>query len=1259
MKRHFASLIALMAISLLISSVAIAQTTSGEIRGRVIDSAEAALTGAEVTLTNQLTGDRRVTTTDNSGDFIFVAVQPGTFEVSAKAPGFKEFTKRDLQLSASQRLSAGNLKLQVGSVTETMTVTAEATPLQTESAERSALLDSKEISTLMTPGRDVLALTRLLPGVVKDGEGASTLGTQGPGTISGVRESSNAVTMDGVTGNVRGDGNKFDTPLNMDAVGEVKILLNNYQAEYGSSAGGVINLTTKSGTQQFHGSGYYYGRNEAFNANSWFNNFKGNPRGQYRFNTVGYNIGGPIYIPGHFNSHKDKLFFFFSQEIWPTKTNSGFQQFMMPTAAERNGDFSNTYDAKGQKVFVKDPTKTGTCSASSQAGCFTNNIIPANRINANTQKLLNIFPLPTINCAPFGQGGATPCPLTNVTSGNPYNYSIFAPRKEPTNQQVLRVDYNINSKLRMYFHGMNMFKENRGLTATTNKLNWGIPSYYQTPAQNTGINLSYFASPTLVNEFSVGWAGWKEQQNFANTSDLAKVSRSALGISLGQNNPLQNPTDLVPRVTGLSSGSSSPSFQLANAPSIDFDNRWPMKNATGTWEGTDGLTKIWGRHTSKVGAYYQAGRYLQRHIGSTFNGNFNFGASTSNPNDTQYAYSNMLLGSYSSYQEGSNAVDYAPHWHILEWYLQDNWKVRSNLSLDYGLRFTYDMPTDLAPGFGASFVPGRYDPSQVPALYRPVLFSKLSATQQAACKGTLTTTPTRCSQNPLNPNDVKSDAFSGTFVSPFGYTGTVVNTDTTYPRSLRQSNGVLYAPRLGIAWDPYGDGKSVIRMGAGLYYNTREGGGTVGDYSLIAPLVKNSSVTSGQITSTTFLPGCGSTNTCFGSGLVNPNPQDTRILQPNRKIESTLSTNLGFQRKLGFDTVMDIGYVGTFGRHLNQQVNLNAIPYLAQFDPKFVDPTQTSTNNFFFGPHHNGVVLSQPKLLSDNYFRPYLGYGAINLRDYGATSNYHALQTSVNRRFTRGLQFGVSYTWSKTLTTQDTVNGAVANFQDRRFWNYGLADFDRTHIFVAHWVWSVPKASSIWDNKFMRAIGDNWEYSGIAEFVSGHPLAVTMSGTPNLTGGGDGARVLLFGSPYAPKDQVHTTLQFLNQSAFVMPSVSQTVDQLPGPNTPGITRAAIFRGPGTNNFDMGLQKNIPITERVRFSVRVEAYNVFNHPSFTMTDSSSSHDLTADFDTRSTCTGASLNDPVCGSGLISSGSVFGQVNGERGARILQLSGRITF
>lgn len=1288
----------------LLTSAALAQTTSGEISGRVVDPSGAVVSGADVTLINQGTGEVRTARSDDVGNFRFVALRPGTFTIRITAPAFQKLEKANLHVSASERLAAGDLKLSVGSSTETVAVTAEAATVQTDSAERSSLLDSKEMSTLMSVGRDPMTLLRVLPGVVGagdsngrddagDGLGGSQLGTSGPGVINGVRGSSNAVSVDGVSGNPRGDGNKLDTPLNMDAVSEIKVVLNGYQAEFGQSAGGIVNIVSKSGTQQFHGSGYYYGRNEAFNANDFFRNYRGQPRAKYRFNTYGFTVGGPAFIPKVFNTKKDKLFFFFSTERWPTKTTVADQQFMVPTAAELAGDFSNSYDTTGKKIYIKDPLKSGACTSSSTAGCFADptrataanptglNIIPAGRINPNMQKLLAIFPGPTIDCTPKGLGGKPVCPLTNVTSGNPYNYFINGIQETPANQYVLRLDYLITSRWHLFFRGTKEYKNNIGLTATTNSLNWGIPGFYKTPSKNAGINLTFVASPTLVNEFNIGYANWDEYTGVVNADDAKKISKTALGISLGQNNPAQNPLDLVPRVpnsSGLNSGGSGSTFQLAQAPQINFDNRYPMNDRTGTWEGTDNVTKIWREHTFKVGAYFQAGRYLQSHTGSTFNGSFNFGVNTSSPFDTQYAYSNMLIGSYSSYSEGSNNANYAPHWKVLEWFVQDHWKLRSNLSLDYGVRFTYDIPTTLVEGQGAGFVPDRYDPTQVPALYRPVTYASLSTAGKAACKGNATTTPTICAQNPTNPADIKSSTFNGTFVTPFSYTGVVINNNPNYPRSLRHSNGLLYAPRFGVAWDPFGSGKTAVRLGAGLYYNTREGGGTVGDYFSTPPVITNASVGFGQITNQTFQPGCGATHTCYDpNSQVNAGPLATRILQPNRKIESTLGVNFGIQRKFGFDTVVDVAYVGTFGRHLNQQVDLNEIPYLAQLDPKFIDPTTSGTllsgttlngtfsggtsssavNTFFYGPNHGGVVVRQAKFLSDNYFRPYPGYAAVQLRDYGGTSNYNALQTSVTRRFTKGLQFGVAYTWSKVLTTQAVVNGTVATYQDRRFWNYGLANFDRTHDLVVHWTASIPRATRLWDNKVLGAIANNWEWSGIAEFISGAPFSVSMSGVPNFTGGGDGANVLVTGNVYAPKDQVHSTLQYVNVDAFSLPPIGV----VPTPDQPGITRNIVFRGPGSNNWNMALQKNIPIGEHVKFTLRAEAYNVFNHPSFTMGRVDQA--LTADFDTSSSCAvdaGGVALDPKCGSGKIKSTSTFGKVTGERfGPRVLQLSGRITF
>ncbi|HEY7415047.1 MAG TPA: TonB-dependent receptor, partial [Ktedonobacteraceae bacterium] len=318
----------------------IAQTSSGTISGRVVDATGGVVLGADVRLINDLTGNVVTARVQSDGGFVFPDVQPGTYTVDVRANGYKELLKRGLVLSSAERLSAGALILQVGSVSQSVTVSAATTPVQTQSAEVSGLLDTKQLDNLLAVGRDFMSMVRTIPGVV--GGGAGSLGTSGTPTINGIRNVNNSGTIDGVSGSPRG-GDKIDTPPNLDAIQEVKVLTSNYQAEYGAgTAGPVINLVTKSGTRNFHGTAYYYVRNEAFNANDWFNNYNNVPRPQYRYNTVGGNIGGPIYWPGHFNTARNKLFFFYSQEYWPDKSPEGLKKYMVPTALERAGDFSQT-----------------------------------------------------------------------------------------------------------------------------------------------------------------------------------------------------------------------------------------------------------------------------------------------------------------------------------------------------------------------------------------------------------------------------------------------------------------------------------------------------------------------------------------------------------------------------------------------------------------------------------------------------------------------------------------------------------------------------------------------------------------------------------------------------------------------------------------------------------------------------------------------------------------------------------------------------
>jgi hypothetical protein len=339
-----------------------------------------------------------------------------------------------------------------------------------------------------------------------------------------------------------------------------------------------------------------------------------------------------------------------------------------------------------------------------------------------------------------------------------------------------------------------------------------------------------------------------------------------------------------------------------------------------------------------------------------------------------------------------------------------------------------------------------------------------------------------------------------------------------------------------------------------------------------------------------------------------------------------------------------VAYVGTFGRHLSEQIDFDKVPYLSQFDPKNCDATQ-NPNKYL-----NGTV-TQCVPLNDNFFRPIPGFTNVNLRQYAGGSSYHALQAQLTRRFAKGLQFGVAYTWSKVLTDQDTVSGAVATYQSRRWWDYGLANFDRTNNFVAHWSWDLPKGSTSWSNVVTRVLLDNWQYSGIAEFVSGAPMQSPSTqgststvgasggnqlttGGLNITGGGDGARALVVGNPQLPKGQ-RTVDHFFNAAAFVAPAVGV----IPSPDTtPNMLRSTFGRGPGTNNFDMAVNKNFPLRERMMFQMRLEAYNVFNHPSFNKVDTNMNFNAATGQQTSTT---------------------FGMLNGERGARQLQLSARFNF
>ncbi len=1055
--------LALLCMALLsFGATANAQTSSATISGHVVDKSNGAVAGANVTLINQLTNVRVQTHVRQDGEFTFPDVEPGTFTVVVDAQGYKELRKVNLVLSASQNLSAGTLVLDVGEVNESVTVAADITPIQTTSSERSDVLDNKQMENLLAVGRDAMALTRTMPGVYiaggSGGYGSSSLGTEGTPIVNGVSNEYNSATIDGVTGNTRGLST-LDTPLNLDAIQQITILTANYQAEYGKTAGSNINIVTKNGTSQFHGTAYEYFRNEDLNANSWFNNFHGASRARYRYNTIGGTLGGPIFWPGKFDRHKDKLFFFVSAEYSPITTPDGLKYYRVPTQLEVNGDFSQTYNQgtstqnASTLVRIKDPNASGACpvnSATPGPGCFQNNIIPPSDINKQEQALLNIIYQNTLAANPQFA-------FNNVAiSNNNYNYITNYSADKPVNQEIFRIDYAPTEKLHMFGRGDLETVNDNDFSSPANSLPWLLRVNYRTTNPNFVYNVIYTFKPNLVNELNLGTAGWSETQLY-NKSDLPKAQLSSSGYNIPALYPGVNPLNLLPAV----------SFGLTNSANFGWDSRFPMADQVRSYSATDNITWILGTHTLKAGVDAQTDSYLQ--VNHNRVGNFSYATDTKNPNNFNFAYANALLGYFDTMSEVTQLVNYKPRTNAFEWYTQDQLQATKKLLLDYGIRYSWDIAQRLSAG--NNFAPELYNPANVPAVYQPL--------PSASCKPPFTAS-TGCSVDPTTGHQEYA-SYAGLFVPNTGNVnnGVLYVNTKGFPQGTVYGNGVLFAPRVGFAFDPTGRGNSVIRGGYGIFYNVRARSGQEGDLTNNAPTTNSPEQFYGNI------------NTFQTAGGLNGPFNVSHAIPLHQKTVYTENVSLGVQQKVGWGTVFDMAYVGTFGRHLTDYTPINEVPYNAEF--------LWSSHNPAGG------------ILPDNFFRPYPGFSTINMQYFNLTSNYNALQVKITHRFNKGLEFGVAYTWGRAMDFTDSYNGTVAMYQNLRAWNYGPAGWDIRNNLVVNYLWNLPKVSHAWNNFFTRAVLDNWQISGIASRVSGAPgsIALKTSNNANITGGGDGARLRL------------------------------------------------------------------------------------------------------------------------------------------------------
>src|SRR2546425_1086899 len=659
---------------------ALAQSVSASVAGTVVDQTRQVIPGANVTLISELTSDMRATTTNEAGVFVFSALRPGTYTVRVELTGFTTFERKNTVVPANEQLSVGAIQLNAGSLSETVTLVASGTPVQTLSSERSALITSNQIQNIADRGRDVVSLLRVLPGVAYQTPTDSPGGNFGTTTpnINGNRATWNTMTVDGVVGNDLGSPQVFSSSINFDAIGEVQVELNNYRAEYGRNGGPVVNIVTKSGTNQFKGSAYWYKRHERLNANDFFNNRNRVAKPLYRFDTVGGTIAGPVVLP-KIGAGKDKLFFFYSFGGVKSLSPRPLQSVTVPTSLERAGDFS-------QSPAIKDPL-TGQP--------FPGNTIPASRLNPNGLALLRVFPLPN---------------FFDRTAN--YNYTFQESLDVPKRQNVVRLDYHPSPKDAFYGRVSTWYGDNKGYNVAAGGSAWGLVKLHYLFTDDSGLfNYTRVVSNTIVNEASVSLRHSTENGPPLSDADLAGITKAQTGFRLGQLFPSNNPLGIIPqaRFTGI-----------PNAANITYDGRTPLTGDDKLYTFNDTLTLVRGPHSYKAGMYVEHVRNEEGPT-ATFAGRFDFSRDTNNATDTGYAYANALLGQFSSYTESSTRPGGGGLGNVLEWFAQDTWRTTPKLTVDYGVRLAWYSHYRHESGAASAFSLERYDASKAPRLYFPTL----------------------------------------------------------------------------------------------------------------------------------------------------------------------------------------------------------------------------------------------------------------------------------------------------------------------------------------------------------------------------------------------------------------------------------------------------------------------------------------------------------------------------------------------------------
>lgn len=1117
-----AKLVGLCFVVLFASSICFSQNITALLTGSVTDPSGAVVPGASVTLHNMDTNTDVVTVkTDSNGTYTATELPLGRYAVTVTADGFKKYVASDVILNVGEHRTL-NVALAVGQVSEQVTVTASTIPVQVSSGAQNTTITGTQIRELQLNNRNFEQLVALQPGVSSTLPDQIQFGITNTDSVSvnGARPSANNWTVDGADINDSGSNLTLLNVPSVDALSEFTLERSTYDAQYGRSGGGQVNVVTKSGTTNFHGGAYEFFRNDVLNANEAFNKGAGHARPPFRYNDFGYTVGGPIYIPGHYNTDKSKTFFFFSQEFRRTRTPSTFN-LSLPNPQELTGNFTGI-------------TGVALNPASAPAGCITGNQISPSCFSANAKVYIaNVYSKFTPNSV------LNPAALTE-------NFIFPVSAANDFRQEIIRIDQNITSKVSVFARYMQdkvPTTEPGGLFAGQ-----GLPGISSTasnaPGRNLVAHVTMALSPSVMNEVEFGdtWGAIN-----SNITGLITSPAFLGALSFTGGLPFNDPYHRVPGI-GISGVTGvgipvSPYFER-NVDKSVFDN----------------VSIVHGSHTIRTGMNFQYMKKTENAVNPT-NGSFSFQNKYGNP-----AFANFLLGNARSFSQASRDIIPNLHFPNIEAYVQDDWKVVRNFTLNLGLRYAYFAPPADNNRILDNFSPQAFNPANAPVI-DPVSGNfaatnpPQTATPQNYANGII------IAQNACNPN-----LYFKPPVAPFG--------PTCSPYDLRVNPAYhTFAPRIGFAWDIFGDGKTALRGGFGVYYDRTLNGIEEQNSFANPPFVGNVNVFPANPTDIFDGP----------TSVASTPPTSPASLHatgtPQFQVPYIDQWSLSVQREIVPNTRLEVAYVGNRANHLLGRYDLNQVPL--------------------------NVRLANPTVEA-NALRPYLGYNVIESIAPLFRSNYNSLQISANRQVVSGLNFGVAYTWSKTLTNNPTDRASdpydTYNFDAE----YGPASFSRSQILVINYVYDLPFYRS--QQGLVGHVLGGWEVSGISVFEKGLPTTITQFNDPfDAFPGGIG----IDPSNVSPRPDMAagascsgpgSVAKFINTAAF-----TDAVGHF------GNAGRGVCTGPGLNNWDIAALRNIKFTERFNMQFRAEFFNAFNHVSYagfsSNVDSSSFGKLTSAHDPR--------------------------------------------